>query len=94
MFRIESTHFDYFRDVYGQKQGEYKEYHVCSLELEIHCFYKNDQYHGEYKEFNRKGKLLRNYLYINGEQQLIDISNISPEEKLAMSIKYNVRFIK
>jgi len=56
----------YFVDGKGMLQGEFKLYH-SNGQLEIHCFYKDDKIHGEYKRYYKDGSIDYKRYYSNGK---------------------------
>lgn len=78
--------------------GIYQEYAVRFFFFRGHilvdCLYEDNLLHGEYKEWDANRKLTIHCLYIKGEKHTESITNLSPEEKLLLSIKYNVKWLK
>ena len=65
MKHIKDKDFDYYKDDNGLYQGEYKRYHHGKLW--VHCYYKDDKYHGIYKCYYDNGSLYNICNYINGK---------------------------
>lgn len=70
--------------------GEFKEFHYNGSP-KIFCFYKEGEYHGEYKEFGKDGNVIRNLVFFDGE--CCNISDLSSEDKLLLTIKHNLRWL-
>lgn len=55
----------YFLDEKGLKQGEFKEWHNNGI-LRKHCFYVNDNFHGNYIDWYRNGQVWEHMCFVNG----------------------------
>ncbi len=55
-------------DSQGNKHGNWKYFHDNG-ELQLECIYKHGLLNGYYKEYDREGKLLNAYKYVEGEKQ-------------------------
>ena len=66
MNHIKDKEFDYYEDDNGLIQGEYKNYDYNG-KLWVHCYYKDDKYHGIYKYYYTNGNLFNICNYINGK---------------------------
>lgn len=66
--------YSYTNDIYdiceiytfinGKKNGIYELY--ANKKLKGSCFYVDDKFHGEYKEYDENGELIKSYFYVNG----------------------------
>jgi antitoxin component YwqK of YwqJK toxin-antitoxin module len=63
------------------KQGVWREFYPADSSLKREIRYKNDIYHGYYKEYDRDGKLIVALLYIDG------ILQENPEELTSLEIR-------
>ncbi len=75
--RINKTDFS------GKKQGLWKTFHDSTLIVKTESNYENDLLNGFYKEFDRKGSLIKIEKYINGKKQ----------EKAKEVVKLDIRTI-
>ena len=66
MKHIKNKEFDYYKDNNGLYQGEYKSYK--NGKLWIHCYYKDNKYHGIYKEYYDNGNLWNICNMVNGKE--------------------------
>lgn len=80
----------FFLDKDGLCQGQYIRTHN-NKSIHINCFYKDNKLHGEYKEWDEKGNVTHNCLYINGIKSLI--VNPSNEEKESLTLSHGVKWI-
>ena len=65
MKHIKDKYSDYYEDDNGLYQGEHKRYY--NGKLWIHKYYKDDKFHGIYKEYYDNEKLYKICNYINGK---------------------------
>ena len=70
---IKTSNEEYYEDSEGLKQGEFKR-HYHNGELNIHCYFKNDELHGLYKKHYINGQVCNICNYINGEISGEDVS--------------------
>lgn len=89
-FKTAEQHF--FLDENDLIQGEYKSFYE-SGKLRTHCIVKDNKLHGEDRRYDANGTLLRSRLLVDGEVVVDNATNLDKEEKLALTIKYNVRWV-
>ena len=64
-YKISTKKINRFKDTL--KQGNWIYFYSKTRKIWKECFYKNDTLDGEYREYNKKGKLIKTLYYINGQ---------------------------
>ena len=64
-FKISTKKINRFNDTL--KQGTWIYFYPKTRKFWIECFYRNDTLEGEYREYNKKEKLIKTLYYINGQ---------------------------
>ena len=94
VLRYRHTNFRHFYvDEYDRYQGEFKEFFGTG-ELGYHCYYVDHRVHGEYRTYNKYGKLLEHSIYINGYLEAdIDPNELTDEDKAFLILQHGIKFL-
>ena len=73
-----------------EKHGEYKEVHWQNQNKACHCLFNDGRLHGEYIEWDAKGKVTAHRLYDNGEPVELNLPSLSDEDRFELILTHNV----
>lgn len=93
MILIDNELHKYQCDEDGLRQGEYVNWHRKPDSPCVHCFFKDDKRHGEFKSWTVHGNLHTHRLYIHGKKYHVPIHKITPHNKMKLTLKYELQWL-